>query len=134
MIRLFLTLLLVTPLQAQWPTFRGPNNDGILPPLKNGKTRGLPVEWSETKNVVWRTALPGRAWSTPVIMDDQIWLTNATPNGKKMYAVCLDKATGKEIHNRLLFENENPEPLGNKITDTDPAHPPSCRLRLHPLW
>jgi outer membrane protein assembly factor BamB len=115
MARLLLTLFLITPLHAQWPAFRGPNNDGIAPPLENGKARGLPIEWSETKNVVWKTPVPGRAWSTPVIMDDQIWLTNATPDGKKMYAVCLDKATGKEIHNRLLFENEEPEPLGNKI-------------------
>lgn len=115
MARLLLTLFLIAPLHAQWPAFRGPNNDGIAPPLENGKARGLPIEWSETKNVVWKTPVPGRAWSTPVIMDDQIWLTNATPDGKKMYAVCLDKATGKEIHNRLLFENEEPEPLGNKI-------------------
>jgi outer membrane protein assembly factor BamB len=115
MVRLLLTLFLIVPLQAQWPAFRGPNNDGILPPLENGKARGLPVEWSETKNIVWKTPVPRRAWSTPVIMDDQVWLTNATPDGRKMYAVCLDKATGKEIHNLLLFENDDPEPLGNKI-------------------
>lgn len=115
MLRLFLSLLLLTPLHAQWPTFRGPNNDGIHPARPDGQPHGFPSEWSETKNVVWKTALPGRAWSTPVIMGDQVWLSNATPDGKKMFAVCLDKATGKVVHNLLLFENENPEPLGNKV-------------------
>ena len=112
---LLLLLALITPALAQWPTFRGPDHDGHYPARGDGKAHGFPTEWSETKNIVWKTPLPGRAWSTPVIMGDQVWLSNATPDGKKMFAVCLDKATGRKLHDILLFENENPEPLGNKI-------------------
>lgn len=48
-------------------------------------------------------------------MGDQVWLTNATEDGTKMYAVCLDKATGRKIHDRLLFENPEPEALSNRV-------------------
>jgi len=114
--RLLLILATLTiPLLADWLQFRGPTGDGIYPARPDGKPHGFPTEWSETKNVVWKTPVTGRAWSTPVVMGDQIWVTNATPDGKKMFAVCLDKATGKIIHDLLLFENADPEPLSNKV-------------------
>lgn len=113
--RILLSVLLVTPALADWPTFRGPTNDGHYPAAAEGKTHGFPTEWSESKNIVWKTPVTGRAWSTPVVMGDQVWVTNATPDGKKMYAVCLDKASGKKIHDILLFENEDPEPLSNHV-------------------
>lgn len=113
---LFLILLTSThPLLAEWPQFRGPTNDGIYPERADGKRHGFPTEWNETKNVVWKTPVEGRAWSTPVIMDNQVWLSNATPDGKKMWAVCLDVATGKKLHDILLFENPEPEALSNKV-------------------
>ena len=54
-----------------WPCFRGPTADG-----KSDST-GLPTTWSETENVAWKTPLPGRAWSSPVIWGKQIWVTNS---------------------------------------------------------
>lgn len=105
----------ITTALAEWAQFRGPTGDGIYPPAANGKPHGFPTTWSEDENVVWKTPVSGRAWSSPVVMGDQVWLTNATEDGKKMYAVCLDKATGKKIHDILLFENEDPEPLSNKV-------------------
>lgn len=113
--RCLLSLILIAPALAEWPAFRGPDNDGIYPPREDGRLHGFPTEWSETKNIVWKTPVTGRAWSTPVVMGDQVWVTNATPDGKKMYAVCLDKASGKKIHDLLLFENANPEPLSNHV-------------------
>jgi outer membrane protein assembly factor BamB len=103
------------PAFADWPQFRGPGGDGVYPPRKDGAPHGFPVEWSETKNVVWKTPVAGKAWSTPVVMGDQVWLSNATEDGRKMSAVCLDKASGRKIHDLLLFENEAPEPLGNAV-------------------
>ena len=47
-----------------WPEFRGNNNNGIVT-----GSRGLAVEWSETQNIVWKTAIAGRAWSSPVIAE-----------------------------------------------------------------
>src|SRR5215475_1929947 len=53
---LFLSLLFVS---QDWPEFRGPTGQG------HSDERGLPLTWSETRNVRWKTAIPGRGWSSP---------------------------------------------------------------------
>ena len=75
---------------AQWPQFRGP--DGM------GKSSGhnLPLSWSEKKNVRWKTAIHGRAWSSPVVLDNQVWVTTATADGRDLFAVALDRDTGTD--------------------------------------
>ncbi len=83
-----------------WPGFRGPTADG-----KSDST-GLPTTWSETENIAWKTPLPGRAWSSPVIWGKQIWLTNATEDGKALSAYALDRDTGKILHDFLVFNVE----------------------------
>ncbi|HMZ18889.1 MAG TPA: PQQ-like beta-propeller repeat protein [Blastocatellia bacterium] len=60
---------------AHWPQWRGP--------LFTGMARsGAPTEFSDTKNIKWKIALPGRGFSTPVVWGDKIFLTNAVPTGK----------------------------------------------------
>ena len=56
---------------ADWPQWRGPGGQGHAASSK------LPVEWGEGQNVAWRTNLPGRGWSSPVIAGNQIWVTTA---------------------------------------------------------
>ncbi|MCA9072540.1 MAG: PQQ-binding-like beta-propeller repeat protein, partial [Planctomycetaceae bacterium] len=85
-----------------WPQFRGPHGDGHA-----GK-KSLPLEWSEDQNVKWKTPIHGKGWSSPVIWDNQIWMTTATEDGKKMYAVCVDANSGKVLHDLLVFENADP--------------------------
>ena len=60
----------------QWPNWRGPANDGIC------AETNLPVEWNKTKNVAWKTALPGPGGATPVVWDDRIFLTSTDPEGQ----------------------------------------------------
>ena len=87
--------------QSNWNQFRGPDANG-----KSAAT-GLPVEWSEDSPAIrWKTPIHGKGWSSPVIWENQIWMTTATEDGSKMYAVCVDRATGKVIHDKLIFENE----------------------------
>jgi outer membrane protein assembly factor BamB len=86
-----------------WPQFRGPTGDG------HSDSTGLPVTWSETEHVRWKTPIHGRGWSSPVVLGDQIWITTATEDGKQMSAVCLDRESGKIVHDLLLFENEKPK-------------------------
>lgn len=105
----FLAASLACPaLAANWPDFRGPNQDGHAPVGSK-----LPVTWSETDHVAWKTAIPGKGWSTPVIWQDQIWLTTATEDGKEQSVLCLDRLSGKILHQQLLFKNAAPAPLGN---------------------
>ena len=94
-----------------WPEFRGPGGNGIVP----GEKLELPTEWGEGKHIAWKTPVPGRAWSSPVIWGAQIWITNTPEDGKKMSAVCLDRDSGEILHDILLFENEIVEPLGNSV-------------------
>src|SRR5215813_12595975 len=65
-----------------WPQFRGPEGNGHSP------AHDLPINWSESKNIVWKTSIHDRGWSSPVIYGNQIWLTTATADGRKLYALC----------------------------------------------
>ncbi|MCH7227734.1 PQQ-binding-like beta-propeller repeat protein [Haloferula sp. A504] len=124
-------LSVACPVLGNWPQFRGPSGDGIYPPREDGKPHGFPVEWSEQKHVAWKTPVPGRAWSTPVVMGDQVWLTNATEDGRKMYAVCLDKESGRKLHDLLLFENADPEPLSNAVNGYGSCSPAIDEERVY---
>ena len=129
----FLTLLLAcavltpaplaaSPLSAaddDWPRWRGPND--------NGMGRGdAPIEWSDSKNMAWRVAIPGRGHSSPVIWGDKIFITTAVPTEAaaaapapapqqqrgpgggagaglehKFVLMCLDRNTGKILWERV---------------------------------
>ncbi len=86
-----------------WPQFRGPNGEG-----KTAET-GLATTWSETENIVWKTPIHGRAWSSPVIWDDQIWMTTATPEGHELFAICVDRESGKITSDIKVFDISEPQ-------------------------
>ena len=91
-----------------WPQFRGPTGQG------HSEERGLPPEWSETRNIAWKTPIPGRGWSSPVVADGRVWLTTAVHRGAapadatavkgaSLRALAYDVATGREVVNVELF-------------------------------
>jgi outer membrane protein assembly factor BamB len=82
-----------------WPHFRGPTQQGHA----SGK---VPLTWSETENVKWKTALPGQGWSSPVIGEGRIWMTTALDGGKSLRALCVDLASGKLLHDVEVFRPE----------------------------
>ena len=91
-----------------WPQFRGPTGQG------HSSERGLPLEWSESRNVLWKVPIPGLGWSSPAVAGGRVWLTTAM---EKQYpvslrAIALDAATGREILNVEVFTVE-PDPLLN---------------------
>jgi outer membrane protein assembly factor BamB len=97
-VRALIFLFFSVPILAEdWPEFRGPTGQGI------SDERGLPLTWSETKNVKWKVAIPGRGWSSPAIQGDRIWLTTATEEGKSLRAICVDRNTGAIIQNVEVF-------------------------------
>jgi len=89
--------------EVNWPQFRGPRGDGV------SLSTGLPVEWGEGNHVKWKTPIHGRAWSCPVVWGDQIWMSTATEDGKELYAVCVDRESGKVVQDLKLFEVEKPQ-------------------------
>ena len=60
-----------TSTAENWPQFRGPSGDGVV------ADQQTPIEFGESKNVTWKTELPGKAWSSPVVADGVVWLTTA---------------------------------------------------------
>src|SRR5882724_12034867 len=109
-----LTLVLCAPMaRADWPDFRGPRGDGHVSAPGDTKPAGLPLHWSETENVKWKTAIPDRGWSTPVVLGNQVWMTAATVDGHDFFAICVAADSGKVLFNVPLFHYENPESLAN---------------------
>jgi outer membrane protein assembly factor BamB len=113
---LVFTLAVNSPaLHADWPEFRGPFGNGQVAERTDGASADLPLTWSESENIRWKTPIPHLGWSTPVVLGGQVWLTTATQDGHEFFAICLDAATGQIVHHKRLFHCDEPEPLGNAV-------------------
>ncbi len=87
----------------QWPQFRGPTGDG------HAVVKDLPVTFGEGDRVKWKTAVHGKAWSSPVVWGNQVWLTTATEAGDALSVVCLNRDTGAIIRDQVLFRVATPQ-------------------------
>jgi outer membrane protein assembly factor BamB len=99
--------------RADWPEFRGPQGDGHVSAPGDTHLAGFPLHWSETENVRWKTAIPYRGWSTPVVLGNQVWLTTATMDGHDFFAIGVAADSGNVRFNLPVFHSDDPEPLGN---------------------
>ncbi|HVK09166.1 MAG TPA: PQQ-binding-like beta-propeller repeat protein [Gemmataceae bacterium] len=75
-----------------WPWWRGPNRDGHADPKQQ-----IPLEWSETKNVVWKAPVPGRGHGSPCVVGRHVYLASADMQNQVQSVHCFDRATGKEL-------------------------------------
>jgi outer membrane protein assembly factor BamB len=98
-----------------WPQFRGPAGDGVSDAV------GLPLTWSETENIAWKTPIHDRGWSSPVIWGTQIWLTTATEDGKRLFAVCVDQDSGIVTHDVKVFDVTKPESIAKVNSYASPT-------------
>jgi outer membrane protein assembly factor BamB len=89
--------------EDRWTEFRGPSGTG------QSDSSGLPRDWSETRNVAWKTRIHGRGWSSPVVLGKQVWLTTATPEGKELFVVALDREDGRVLFDQKVFDVPHPE-------------------------
>jgi len=77
---------------GDWPEFRGAGAMG------HSDAKNVPVRWSATENVAWKTAIPGEGWSSPVLLGGRLYLTSALPReggGLSLAVFCIDAASGK---------------------------------------
>ena len=118
-----LTLFAASAAQIQWPDFRGPYGDGHVSAPGDTKLIGLPLHWSETNNVKWKTEIPHHGISTPVVMDGQVWLTSATEDGHDFFAIRVDAESGKVTLIEKVFHSDQPESLGNGASMNSYATP-----------
>ena len=86
-----------------WNQFRGPNGNGQV----MGKE--LPIEFSETKNLRWKTSIHDDGYSSPIIWNNQIWLTAASYDNRKLFVVCVDLKSGQILHDKEVFDIKRSE-------------------------
>jgi outer membrane protein assembly factor BamB len=99
-----------------WTHFRGSNLNGIA------LTKRIPLKWDDS-TIKWKTEIHDRGHSSPVVFDDQIWLTTASRDGKDLYAICVDYETGKVLFDIKVFSSE--ESIGKHGINTY-ASPTPC--------
>ncbi|MBM3457694.1 MAG: hypothetical protein FJX77_04085, partial [Armatimonadetes bacterium] len=102
----------VAAAEPVWDQFRGPRAQG------HTSARGLPVEWSQTRNVLWRTPLPGQAWSSPILAEGKVFLTNAVPlteadpaRGVSLRVLALEARSGALLWDKEVLQQRDPEAL-----------------------
>jgi outer membrane protein assembly factor BamB len=83
----------------------------------------LPVQWSESLNVRWKTPVPGRGWSSPVVADGRVWLTTATVvNGQtSLRLLSFDAESGKPALDLEVFRQRRSELLNAKNSFASPT-------------
>ena len=91
---------------ADWPEFRGPTGQGI------SAATNIPVHWGATSNVIWKSAIPGEGWSSPVLANGRLYLTTATnlsgADQPSLRALCVNADNG-----RILWDVEVLRPAVN---------------------
>jgi outer membrane protein assembly factor BamB len=88
-----------------WPEFRGPTGQGLVQGV-------LPIRWGPKENIVWKQAIPGRGWSSPIVCGGRIFLTTAVPmtdsatKDQSLDVLCLAAATGKRLWQKAVFRQD----------------------------
>ena len=106
-----------------WREFRGPGGQG------HAVSAGLPDHWSDTENLAWKQAIPGKGWSSPVVVGGKVYLTTAVPEGEvdtpaqSLRVLCLDEASGRLEWNHELFQ----QPEGQRV------HPKNSHASATPI-
>jgi outer membrane protein assembly factor BamB len=99
-----------------WTHFRGSNLNGIA------VAKNIPLVWNDSV-IIWKTKIHDEGYSSPVVYDNQVWVTSATPDGKELFAVCTDFQTGKIIYDIKVF---TPEDIEGKHSLNTYASPTAC--------
>ena len=117
-IAVFIQLLLISLTSCSqvqnWTHFRGSDMNGIA------EGENIPLKWNDSF-IKWKTEIHDRGHSSPVVYDNQVWVTTAKPDGDELYAVCLDFGTGKIIHDVRVFTPAEPDrrhPINTFATPT----------------
>jgi outer membrane protein assembly factor BamB len=120
-----------------WTRLRGENGDGLT------SGTNLPDDLADPANILWKAAVPGRGWSSPVILENEIWMTTALETGLPsagdsgdngsgeaeettepsiaLKAVCLDRTSGQLLTVVDLFDVKSPPPIHNMNSYASPS-------------
>jgi outer membrane protein assembly factor BamB len=104
---LVVAVLASSSLAADWPSFRGPHSSGV------SEEKGLPAQWSDTENLVWKTNLPGPGGSSPIVWADKVFVTcysgygldRKQPGNQEdlsRHLVCVDRKNGNVLWDKAV--------------------------------
>ncbi len=102
---LALAFSLLAATAENWPSFRGPTRQGI------SMERDVPLNWSTDSNIVWKTEIPGKGWSSPVVWGDRIFVTSTLANDTKCHVICVDRKSGKLTFTGRWYGVGNPSEI-----------------------
>ena len=107
----------VTP--GDWPEFRGPTGQGIA------ENADPPVHWNQTENIVWKKAIRGQGWSSPIVFQGGVYLTTAVVNEDghptSLRVLGLDAASGKMLWDSEVFSRKGPSDKHDKNSHASPT-------------
>lgn len=100
-----------------WPAWRGPRGDGT------SAEKNVPTEWSATKNVVWKTELPGLGHASPVIWDKKVFTVTCLPETQERVLLCVDSDSGKIMWQQTVVKSplERKHALNSHASSTPAA-------------
>ena len=81
-----------------WPAWRGPRGDGT------SLEKNVPTEWSGTRNVLWKTPMPGKGHASPIVWNERIFVVTAEEQQQRRLLLCLDVSNGKLLWQRVVLE------------------------------
>ncbi|MDG1874721.1 MAG: PQQ-binding-like beta-propeller repeat protein [Mariniblastus sp.] len=104
-----------------WPQFRGPSGNA-------SSADSTPTQWSDTKNLIWKTKIPGRGSSSPIVIGDKIFLTSYTGYGMhdddpgektelRLNTLCFERTSGKMIWNKSIEASANEQEFARRLPD-----------------
>ena len=102
---------------GDWGQFKGPGGTGV------SDEKGLPTEWSKDKGIKWKTALPSRGVSCPVVFGDRVYVTCSSGNrDDRLHVLCFEASTGKQLWHRQIV-----------ATGGTACHPKTCMAAPTPV-
>ena len=124
---------------GDWPQWRGPRLDG------SSTDTNLPLNWSKTNGIAWKTAIPGKGHSSPIVVGNRIFVTSCIEETGERLILCFDKKTGKilwqtsplkaklePIHRLNSHSSATPASDGKLLFTTFLSHP-DMRVFCHDL-
>ena len=83
-----------------WPGFRGPTRQGI------SHEENVPLKWSATENIAWKTPIGGEGWSSPIVFGDRVFVTASTEGGASFRLLCLDRLSGAVLWDKEVLRQK----------------------------
>ncbi len=105
-----------------WPRWRGPRGNAV------SSEQELPIEWDATRNLAWKTAIPGEGSSSPIVSGDAVFVTSSLEHGFRRLTHCLDRQSGQIRWTREIADDD-PE-VASSLTGHAAATPAADGRRV----